>query len=55
MKTIDKNIGCDISMFNNRLHATFDYYHKSTDPLMALWDTLVCRDIWSVDKHWQTG
>lgn len=34
-KTIDKNIGCDISMFNNRFHITFDYYHKSTDPLMA--------------------
>ena len=34
-KTIDKNIGCDISMFNERFHITFDYYHKSTDPLMA--------------------
>lgn len=34
-KTIDKNIGFDLSMFNNRFHVTFDYYYKKTDPLMA--------------------
>ena len=34
-KTLDKNIGVDVSMFNNRFHVTFDYYHKSTDPLLA--------------------
>lgn len=34
-KTIDKNIGFDISMFDNRFHVNFDYYHKSTDPLLA--------------------
>lgn len=34
-KTIDKNIGFDLSMFNNRFHVNFDYYHKSTDPLIA--------------------
>jgi len=34
-KTIDKNIGFDLSMLNNRFHVNFDYYHKSTDPLMA--------------------
>ena len=34
-KTIDKNIGCDISMFDNRFHVNFDYYHKLTDPLLA--------------------
>lgn len=34
-KTLDKNIGFDVSMFNNRLHVNFDYYHKSTDPLLA--------------------
>ena len=34
-KTLDKNIGLDLSMFNNRFHVTFDCYHKLTDPLMA--------------------
>lgn len=34
-KTLDKNIGVDVSMFDNRFHITFDYYHKSTDPLLA--------------------
>lgn len=34
-KTIDKNIGFDLSMFNNRFHVNFDYYYKVTDPLMA--------------------
>ncbi|MBC5620130.1 SusC/RagA family TonB-linked outer membrane protein [Butyricimonas hominis] len=34
-KTLDKNIGADVSMFNNRFHVTFDYYHKLTDPLLA--------------------
>lgn len=34
-KTLDKNIGADISMLDNRFHLTFDYYHKLTDPLMA--------------------
>ena len=34
-KTLDKNIGVDVSMFNNRFHVTFDYYHKLTDPLLA--------------------
>lgn len=34
-KTLDKNIGLDVSMFNNRFHLTFDYYHKMTDPLLA--------------------
>lgn len=34
-KTLDKNIGLDLSMYNNRFHITFDYYHKKTDPLMA--------------------
>lgn len=34
-KTLDRNIGFDLSMLNNRLHVTFDYYHKLTDPLLA--------------------
>ncbi len=34
-KTIDKNVGFDLSMFDNRFHVNFDYYYKSTDPLMA--------------------
>lgn len=35
-KTIDKNIGLDLSMFGNRFHITLDYYNKNTDPLLAL-------------------
>ena len=34
-KTLDKNLGLDLSMFNNRFHVTLDCYHKLTDPLMA--------------------
>ncbi|MGL5683011.1 MAG: SusC/RagA family TonB-linked outer membrane protein [Marinifilaceae bacterium] len=34
-KTIDKNIGFDVSLFDNRFHTNFDYYYKNTDPLMA--------------------
>ncbi len=34
-KTTDKNIGFDVSMLNNRFHINFDYYHKTTDPLIA--------------------
>lgn len=35
-KTLDKNIGMDLSMFGNRFHVTLDYYRKTTDPLLAL-------------------
>lgn len=34
-RTLDKNIGLDLSMFSNRFHLNFDYYHKRTDPLIA--------------------
>lgn len=34
-KTLDKNVGFDVSVLRNRLHVTFDYYHKKTDPLLA--------------------
>lgn len=34
-KTLDRNIGLDVSVLNNRLHLTFDYYDKETDPLLA--------------------
>lgn len=34
-KTLDKNIGADISLFGNRLNLTLDYYHKNTDPLLV--------------------
>lgn len=34
-RTIDKNIGIDLTLFNNRFNVTLDYYHKKTDPLMA--------------------
>lgn len=34
-KTLDKNLGLDLSMFGNRFHVTLDWYHKSTDPLLA--------------------
>ncbi len=33
-KTIDMNVGFDLSMWN-RFHINFDYYHKNTDPLLA--------------------
>lgn len=33
-KTINQNYGIDLSI-NDRFHLTFDYYHKSTDPLLA--------------------
>ncbi len=35
-KTIDKNIGADLSFFNNRFNINFDYYQKKTDPLLAV-------------------
>jgi len=34
-RTLDKNIGLDVSMFSNRFHLNFDFYHKRTDPLIA--------------------
>ncbi len=34
-KTVNKNIGIDLVMVDNRLRFTFDYYHKDTDPLLA--------------------
>lgn len=34
-KTLDKNIGFDLSMLNNRLHINTDFYDKVTDPLLA--------------------
>lgn len=33
-KTINLNVGIDLSI-KNRLHLTFDYYNKTTDPLLA--------------------
>lgn len=32
--TQDKNIGLDLTMLDNRLSFTVDYYHKVTDPLL---------------------
>ena len=34
-RTLDKNIGINLSMFSNRFHVTVDFYHKRTDPLIA--------------------
>lgn len=34
-KTLDKNIGVDLTFLNNRLNVNFDYYNKMTDPLLA--------------------
>lgn len=34
-KTLDKNFGFDLTLLNNRLNVNFDYYHKTTDPLLA--------------------
>lgn len=35
-KTIDRNVGLDVALFNNRFTLNVDYYHKNTDPLVAL-------------------
>ena len=32
--TKDKNVGLDLTMFDQRLSLTVDYYHKVTDPLL---------------------
>ena len=34
-RTVDKNIGVDLSVLNNRIRVTFDYYFKDTDPLLV--------------------
>ncbi|MDD2424430.1 MAG: SusC/RagA family TonB-linked outer membrane protein [Bacteroidales bacterium] len=34
-KTLDKNIGFDMTIMNNRLNIIADYYHKTTDPLLV--------------------
>ena len=34
-KTMDRNIGFDMTTLGNRFHANFDYYHKRTNPLIA--------------------
>lgn len=34
-KTLDKNIGLDLSMFGNRFNVNADYYVKDTDPLLV--------------------
>lgn len=33
--TIDKNIGLDVTLFQNRVSLTLDYYDKNTDPVLA--------------------
>ena len=33
-RTLDKNIGVDLSILNNRVRLTLDYYRKNTDPLL---------------------
>ena len=33
-RTLDKNIGVDMSFFGNRLRVSFDAYHKLTDPML---------------------
>lgn len=34
-KTLDKNIGVDITIMNNKLNIVADYFHKTTDPLLV--------------------
>ena len=34
-RTQDKNIGVDLSVLNNRIRFSFDYYFKDTDPLLV--------------------
>jgi TonB-linked SusC/RagA family outer membrane protein len=33
-KTVSRNLGVDLSLFNNRLSATFDVYHNNTSDLL---------------------
>ena len=33
--TIDKNIGLDVTLLQNRVSLTLDYYDKNTDPVLA--------------------
>lgn len=35
-ETINYNLGLDVTMFDNRLNITFDYFRKNTDPLLAV-------------------
>ena len=32
--TLDRNIGLDVTLFNERFNMTLDYYYKTTDPLL---------------------
>lgn len=32
--TLDKNVGLDLTLFNNKLNFNLDYYYKTTDPLL---------------------
>lgn len=34
-RTLDKNIGLDVALLDNRLRLTVDYYYKDTDPLLV--------------------
>lgn len=34
-KTLDRNLGLDLMVFNNRLRVNFDYFVKNTDPLLV--------------------
>lgn len=34
-KTLDKNIGLDLTILDNRLSFVADYFHKTTDPLLV--------------------
>lgn len=34
-KTLDHNVGFDLSLFRNRLRVNFDWYYKDTDPLLV--------------------
>ncbi|NIG52954.1 SusC/RagA family TonB-linked outer membrane protein [Chitinophaga sp. Cy-1792] len=40
-KTLDKNIGLDLVMLNNRIKFNGDYYNRETDPLVAVFNVPV--------------
>ena len=40
-KTLDKNIGVDISLLGNRLNLNMDYFIKDTDPLLVISPSLL--------------
>lgn len=50
-RTVDKNIGVDLSVLNNRIRVTFDYYFKDTNLAGFHRDASFCRGDELVHEH----